>query len=138
MSNIRIGVICPSEIAFRRFLPSLQKVEGVEFAGVAIASPTEWFGDLNSISDNEIALQQEKELEKARTFIDSFGGQLYKSYAEICTSADVDAIYLPLPPALHYRWAKLALLNNKHALIEKPFTINLSDTEELISLAKAN
>ena len=33
---------------------------------------------------------------------------------------------------------KLVLLNNKHALVEKPFTINLSDTEELISLAKTN
>lgn len=138
MANIRIGIICPSEIAFRRFLPSLQKVKGVEFAGVAIASPTEWFGDLNNVSNSDIVSQQERELEKAKTFINSYGGKIYQSYTEICTSADVDAIYLPLPPALHYRWAKLALVNNKHALVEKPFTINLSDTEELISLAKTN
>jgi len=25
---IRIGIICPSEIAFRRFLPSLRKAKG--------------------------------------------------------------------------------------------------------------
>ena len=138
MANIRIGAICPSEIAFRRFLPSLQKVEGVEFAGVAIASPTEWFGDLSNVSNSDITSQQERELEKAKTFVDSFGGKIYKSYTEICTSADVDAIYLPLPPALHYRWAKLALENNKHALVEKPFTIKLADAEELIALAKTN
>ena len=136
MANIRIGVICPSEIALRRFLPSLLKVKGVEFSGVAIASPTEWFDDLSNVSNSDIVSQQERELEKAYTFINSFGGKIYKSYTEICTSSDVDAIYLPLPPALHFRWAKLALINNKHALVEKPFTINLSDTEELIALAK--
>lgn len=138
MANIRIGVICPSEIAFRRFLPSLQKVKGVEFAGVAIASPVEWFGDLSNVSNSDITSQQERELEKAKTFVDTFGGKIYKSYTEICTADDVDAIYLPLPPALHFRWAKLALANNKHALVEKPFTINLTDTEELIALAKTN
>lgn len=138
MANIRIGVICPSEIAFRRFLPSLQKVEGVEFAGVAIASPAEWFGDLSNVSSSDITSQQERELEKAKTFVENYGGKIYKSYTEICISSDVDAIYLPLPPALHYKWAKLALQNNKHALVEKPFTISYSDTEELISLAKTN
>ena len=43
---IRIGIICPSEIAFRRFLPALQKaLDKFTFVGVAIASPEEWFGD---------------------------------------------------------------------------------------------
>ena len=42
---IKIGIICPSEIAFRRFLPALQEAEGFQFVGVAIASPAEWFGD---------------------------------------------------------------------------------------------
>ena len=41
---IRIGVISPSEIAFRRFLPSLSKVKGVIFSGVAVASEKEWTG----------------------------------------------------------------------------------------------
>lgn len=138
MANIRIGVICPSEIAFRRFLPSLQKVEGVEFAGVAIASPAEWFGDLSNVSNSDVTSQQDRELEKAKTFVDSFGGKIYKSYTEICIADDVDAIYLPLPPALHYCWTKLAIVNNKHALVEKPFTINLANTKELIALAKEN
>ena len=31
MKNIRIGIICPSEIAFRRFLPSLQKEDGFTY-----------------------------------------------------------------------------------------------------------
>lgn len=133
MNRIRIGVICPSEIAFRRFLPSLQKVDVFEFAGVAIASAPEW-----GMMEEQYAPIYANERAKAQTFIDTFGGKIYDSYTNLVTSDDVDAIYLPLPPALHHKWAKLALKSGKHALVEKPFTIKLSDTEDLLALAKAN
>ena len=54
MDNIRIGVICPSEIAFRRFLPSLQLAEGFEYVGVAIASKEEFVGATDEILAKEI------------------------------------------------------------------------------------
>lgn len=133
MEKIRIGVICPSEIAFRRFLPSLMKVEDFVFAGVAIANAEEW-----GMTSEQYAPICVSERAKAQTFIDNFGGKIFDSYTDICTSNDVDAIYLPLPPALHYKWAKLALESGKHALIEKPFTIKQADTEELINIARNN
>lgn len=77
--------------------------------------------------------QQNKELEKAETF----GGKIFKGYETIIKSEEIDAIYLPLPPALHYNWAKKALQNNKHVFLEKPSTCYLKDTEDLISLASA-
>lgn len=131
---IRIGIICPSEIAFRRFLPALKKASDLfSFAGVAIASPEEWFGDLSKVSEEQISTQQTKELEKAVTF----GGKVFRGYENIITSDEIDAIYLPLPPALHYKWAKLALQNGKHVFLEKPSTCYLKDTEDLIDLASA-
>lgn len=133
MSKIKIGVICPSEIAFRRFLPSLQKVDAFEFAGVAIASASEW-----GMTEEQFAPIYASERAKAQTFIDAFGGKIYDGYTNLVTAKDVDAIYLPLPPALHYKWTKLALESGKHALVEKPFTIKQSDTEELLALAKSN
>ena len=36
MKKIRIGIICPSEIAFRRFLPSLEKEENFTYVGVQL------------------------------------------------------------------------------------------------------
>ena len=45
MSKIRIGIICPSEIAFRRFMPAIQKCENASYAGIAYANAEEWFGD---------------------------------------------------------------------------------------------
>ena len=124
---IRIGVISPSEIAFRRFLPSLSKVKGVIFSGVAVASEKEWTGTNYNISC---------ELEKARPFIENYGGKIFNSYANLIDSVEVDAVYIPLPPALHYSWAKQALSCGKHVMIEKPATISLFECEELVLLAK--
>lgn len=103
------------------------------FAGVAIASPEEWFGDLSIVTEEQISAQQSKELEKAGTF----GGKVFRGYETIIKSEEIDAIYLPLPPALHYKWAKMALQYDKHVFLEKPSTCYLKDTEDLISLASA-
>lgn len=136
---VRIGIICPSEIAFRRFMPALKKAEGeIEFAGIGFASPEEWFGDVNSVTAEAIAEQQERERSKAQTFIDAYGGKVYDGYQKLIESSDVDAIYLPLPPALHFKWAKMALENGKHVFVEKPSTTCLADTDELIRIAKEN
>lgn len=136
---IKIGIICPSEIAFRRFLPALQQDQDFQFAGVAIASPNEWFGEtLQKTSKDQIESQQNNELSKAQSFIDSFGGRIFKSYEEIIASQEIDAIYIPLPPSLHYKWSKLALENGKHVFVEKPATTNLIETEKIISIAQQN
>lgn len=133
---IKIGIICPSEIAFRRFMPALRKAEkDIVFAGIGYASPEEWFGDTSKVSLEAIREQQERESSKAKTFIDAYGGKIYRGYHALIESEDVDAIYLPLPPALHFKWAKMALENGKHVFVEKPSTTCLADTDELIRIA---
>lgn len=134
---IKIGIICPSEIAFRRFMPALQKAsDNIEFVGIAYSSPEEWFGDITNISIDAIKKQQERESNKAQTFIDAFGGKVYKGYQNLIESSDIDAVYIPLPPALHFKWAKIALENGKHVFVEKPSTTCLADTDELIKIAR--
>lgn len=136
---IKIGIICPSEIAFRRFMPALKKAEGViKFAGIGYACPEEWFGDISKVSSEAIGEQQEREHAKAQTFIDAFGGKIFAGYQKLIESTDIDAIYLPLPPALHYKWAKMALENGKHVFVEKPSTTSLKDTNDLIKIASEN
>lgn len=134
---INIGIICPSEIAFRRFLPALQKAKkDFKFVGIAIAGPEEWFEDISNVSKENIRQQQQNEKSKAQKFVDSYGGKIFDSYQSILQSSELDAIYIPLPPALHYKWAKLALENGKHVFVEKPSTICSEETSELIALAK--
>lgn len=132
--SYKVGVICPSEIAFRRFLPSLQRVKELEFAGVAIASPQEWAGE-GKVTEATLSII-EKERAKAQTFVDAYGGKIYEGYQTLIESPEVDVVYLPLPPALHFKWAKKVLEAGKHAYVEKPFTTSLADTQVLLSMAK--
>lgn len=133
---IRIGIICPSEIAFRRFLPALKEAgESFRFAAIGIASPEEWFGDLTNISQEQIEEQQTRERAKAQSFIDQYGGEIVVGYGNLVSTDLIDAAYIPLPPALHHKWAKKALEAGKHVFVEKPSTTSLADTEDLISLA---
>jgi len=133
---IKIGIICPSEIAFRRFLPALQKANGkMLFTAIGIASPEEWFGDLTNISQEQIYEQQTRECAKAQTFIEQYGGEIVVGYGNLVTFDKIDAVYIPLPPALHHMWAKKALEADKHVFVEKPSTTCLIDTEELIHIA---
>ena len=132
MKKVKIGIICPSEIAFRRFLPAIQKCDCAEYVGVAHADEKEWFGDRTP--DPAVIAGEAK---KAQSFADVCGGTVFDSYEALLSSPDVDAVYLPLPPALHFRWAKAALEHGKHIFLEKPSTTSEKDTKELIDLAGA-
>lgn len=129
---MRIGIICPSEIAFRRFLPALKKTN-IEYVGVAYATAEEWF-DQNVNDASSAVIDNERK--KAETFKEAYGGKVFSGYENMLTSGEIDAVYLPLPPALHYKWAKRALENGLHVLIEKPSTASLADTKGLVRLAK--
>lgn len=110
---MNIGILGTAEIAFRRFLPALQKCSDDTYAGVASRTP-----------------------EKAIKFKEAFAGKIYDSYDALLADGSVDAVYVPLPPALHYEWGKKVLEAGKHLLMEKPFTTRLAETEELLKLAK--
>jgi len=112
---MKLGILGTSDIALRRFLPALQKQKFFEYAGVATRNA---------------------QAERARAFKTSFGGKIYNSYADLLADESIGAVYIPLPPALHYEWAKKALLAGKHVLQEKPFCANVQDTQELLRLAE--
>jgi len=133
MNKIKIGVLAPAEIAFRRFLPALRSSDKFKYNGLAIASADEW----STVVDDQVyASRLERRKAKADKFCTSFGGKTFYSFEDLLMSDEINAIYIPLPPGLHYRWAKLALECGKHVLLEKPFTTNLTNTKELIQLAK--
>lgn len=54
---------------------------------------------------------------------------------ELVTSPYIDAIAVVTPVWTHYELAKAALQNGKHIFVEKPFTSNVAQAEELIELA---
>jgi predicted dehydrogenase len=54
---------------------------------------------------------------------------------EVITSPNVDAVAIVTPVWTHFELAKAALENGKHVFVEKPFTSNTPQAEELINLA---
>lgn len=53
---------------------------------------------------------------------------------EVLASTKIDAVAIVSPVRTHYELAKTALLNGKHVFVEKPFTMNSAQGEELVEL----
>jgi predicted dehydrogenase len=117
-------------------MPAIKQCDDLTFAGIGAFTKAERFGN-TEISDEEFSKIRNVELEKAKSFIDLYGGKIYDGYEAVVTAPDIDAVYIPLPPALHYKWAKKALESGKHVLVEKPATLSAHDTADLINIASA-
>jgi predicted dehydrogenase len=61
----------------------------------------------------------------------------HDSYEALVADPDVDIVYVATPHPLHAANAQLALAAGKHVLIEKPFTLNAPEAEDIVALAKA-
>lgn len=57
------------------------------------------------------------------------------SYEALIADPSIQAIYNPLPNALHAYWTEQAIRAGKHVLCEKPFTSNASEAHWLADLA---
>lgn len=53
----------------------------------------------------------------------------------IINDPEIDLVIVTSPNTDHFRWAREALLAGKHVVVEKPFTVSLSEADELIALA---
>ena len=61
--------------------------------------------------------------------------KITKDCQEVLTSPEIDVVAVVTPVWTHYDLAKAALNNGKHIFVEKPFTANVAQAEELIELA---
>jgi dTDP-3,4-didehydro-2,6-dideoxy-alpha-D-glucose 3-reductase len=108
----RIGVLGCADIARRRMLPAFAASAAVEV--VVVAS---------------------RDLAKAKAAAEPYGCAAVAGYEAVLERSDVDAVYVPLPVALHAEWVERALLAGKHVLAEKPLTGDLASTVRLTELA---
>lgn len=75
--------------------------------------------------------------DKAKAFADKWGFEkAYGSYEEMLNDPEVELVYVATPHSHHYQYAKMCLEHGKHVLVEKAFTVNASQAEELIHLAE--
>lgn len=78
-----------------------------------------------------------RELDRARAFADKWSFEkAYGSYEEMLNDPQVELVYVASPHSHHYEHAKLCLEHGKHVLVEKAFTVNAKQAEELIHIAE--
>jgi predicted dehydrogenase len=111
--QVRWGIIGTANIARAVFLPGLRQAGG-EASAVAgrDADRTAKFA-----SDNGI-------------------GRAVVGYQTLIDDPDIDALYIPLPNALHAEWTIRALEAGKPVLCEKPLCGVLPDTERVLATAR--
>lgn len=112
---LRLGILGCSDIAYRRFMPAAMAISDVKVVAVA----------------------EEYDPHKLEAFCGRYGIDRAESFRDLIDREDIDAVYVPQPPALHFVWAKAALEKGKHVLLEKPSTTCFADTKQLVDLAKS-
>lgn len=75
--------------------------------------------------------------DRAKAFADKWGFEkAYGSYEEMVNDPEVELVYVASPHSSHCEHAKLCLDHGKHVLLEKAFTVNTAQAEELIRLSE--
>ena len=110
---VRWGVMGTAGIARRNFLPAVREAGGhsADVAGRDAERTAKW------ARDNGI-------------------GRAVVGYQSLVDDPGLDALYIPLPNALHAEWTIRALRAGKPVLCEKPLAGTLAEAEQVLAVAR--
>lgn len=93
--------------------------------------------DLRLLPDAEVAAVGSRTLAAATSFADRHGiPRAYGSWQELAADPDVDVVYVATPHPAHHAATMTCLLAGKPALTEKPFTLDVATSAELVRTAR--
>src|SRR5215471_14236339 len=113
VTAVRWGVIGTAGIARKNFLPAVREAGG-QAAAVA-----------GRDADRTSTWARDNAVDRAVV-----------GYQPLIDDPGVDALYIPLPNALHAQWTIRALRAGKPVLCEKPLTGSLAETEQVLAVAR--
>ncbi|MFE5286059.1 Gfo/Idh/MocA family protein [Nocardia sp. NPDC056611] len=103
--------------------------------GAASIAPTALIGPAAVVPGVEVTAIAARDRARAEAFARKHGvAQVYDSYADLLSA--VDAVYIPLPNALHAQWTLRALAAGRHVLCEKPLTANAAEARQVAEEAR--
>jgi D-xylose 1-dehydrogenase (NADP+, D-xylono-1,5-lactone-forming) len=111
---LRLGILGAAKIALGGIIPAAARSESVEVAAVATR------GGKRSREVGEVAPE----------------ASLFEDYGSLLESAEVEAIYVPLPNSLHVEWTLRAIDAGKHVLCEKPFALEGESAARAVEAAQ--
>ena len=118
-TTLRWGVMSTARIARKALIPAIASAPGHQL--VAVAS---------------------RDLASADSLIHELGERgtvvAHEGYRSLLADPAVDAVYIPLPNALHAPWTVRALEAGKHVLCEKPLALDAAEAELLADAARAH
>jgi predicted dehydrogenase len=93
--------------------------------------------DLSLLRDARLLGVASKSKERAENLGNKFNvKRRYSRYEDLVTDPDIDVVYVATRHHDHLSATKLCIENEKPVLLEKPFCVNASEAEQLISLAR--
>lgn len=99
--TVKWGILSAANIAYDELVPALKRSKGAEVAAIASKSK-------HKTGRFEIPV-------------------VYETYEELLDDESIEAVYVPLPNALHVEWAVKAMQKGKHVLLEKPAALSEAD-----------
>jgi predicted dehydrogenase len=116
MNRIRIGILGSSNIAQKSIIPTIVTLPHI-FELVGISS---------------------RNIIKLKGITKALGVPAFQGYDTIINQKHIDALYIPLPNALHFEFVEKALKNGIHVLVEKSLGCNFLEVSKLVNLAQKN
>ncbi|MEU4771399.1 Gfo/Idh/MocA family oxidoreductase [Micromonospora sp. NPDC023644] len=94
--------------------------------------------DLRLVPGAELAAVGSRTAESAERFAARHGvPRAYASWAELAADDELDVVYVATPHAAHHEAALACLAAGRAVLLEKPFTLDLATSVELVETARA-
>ncbi|MGC6424323.1 MAG: Gfo/Idh/MocA family protein [Lentimonas sp.] len=112
--TLNIGILGCAQIAGRMVIPALIELQDL-FSVVGVAS---------------------RNAEKVEAFADQHELKAYTGYESLLDQPGLDAVYIPLPNALHSAWIDKALDRGLHVIVEKSLECTAEEVERLCQLAE--
>src|SRR3954471_6805528 len=107
--------------------------------GAARIAPAALIRPARRVADARVVAVAARDRDKAARFAAKHDiATVHGSYEALLADANIDAVYNPLPNALHGKWTRAALAAGKHVLCEKPFTANADEAAEVAAVAASS
>lgn len=111
---LRLGVLGAARIALGGIIPAAGRTGAVEVVAVATRGG-----------------KKAREVREAAPEV-----ELFEDYETLLESAEVEAVYVPLPNSMHVEWTLKALEASKHVLCEKPFSQDSEGARKAVEAAR--
>lgn len=86
----------------------------------------------------EVVAVASRDPERGEAFARAHGIPRWMSYDALIADREIDAVYNPLPNALHAAWSIAAARAGKHVLCEKPLAVGVAEVEAMFAAADAH